>query len=39
MFLSILQEVGCEGTDWTYLSQDRVKWRAFVDAVMDVRIL
>jgi len=33
-----LQEVGCEGTDWIDLAQDRDRWRALVSAVMDLRV-
>jgi hypothetical protein len=29
-----LKEIGCVGTDWIHLAQDRVKWRASVNTVM-----
>jgi len=32
-----LQEVGCEGTEWIDLTQDRDRWRALVKAVMYIR--
>jgi hypothetical protein len=33
-----LQEVGWRSMDWTDLAQDRVRGRALVNAVMNVRV-
>jgi len=32
-----LQEVGCEGMDWIELVQNRNRWWALVNAVMNIR--
>ena len=32
-----LQEVGIEGMDWINVAEDTDRWRAFVNAVMNLR--
>jgi hypothetical protein len=34
-----LQEVGCWSKDWIELAEDKDRWRALVNAVMNIRVL
>ena len=33
-----LKVVGCGGMDWIDLAQDKMRWRALVNAVMNLRV-
>ena len=33
-----LREVGCDPRDWIALAEDRDQWRAYVSAVMNLRV-
>jgi hypothetical protein len=34
-----LREIGCGSVDWIQLAQDRDRWRAVVNTVMNLRVL
>jgi hypothetical protein len=34
----VLREIGIYGGNWIELAQDRVRWRAFVNTVMNLRV-
>jgi hypothetical protein len=34
-----LREIGIYGANWIQLADDRVQWRAFVNTVMNLRVL
>jgi hypothetical protein len=36
--LEYLREVGWDGRDWIDLAQDRDRWRAYVTAVINLRV-
>jgi len=33
-----LKEIGCDGVVWIYLAEDRNRWWALVNAVMNLRV-
>jgi hypothetical protein len=37
IILNWIQEVECEGMDWSDVAQDRYRWQALVNAAMNLR--
>jgi hypothetical protein len=33
-----LKEIGWQGVDWIHLAQDRDKWQAFLNSVMNLQV-
>jgi hypothetical protein len=33
-----IREIGTDGSNWIWLAQDRVQWRAFVNTVISLRV-
>jgi len=33
-----LKKLGCEGLNWIDVTQDRDRWRALVNAIMNLRV-
>jgi hypothetical protein len=33
-----LRKIGLENVDWIYMAQERDRWRAFVNTVMNLRV-
>jgi hypothetical protein len=37
--MDLKEKIGLEGVDWIQLAQDRDRWRAVVNTVMNIRVL
>jgi hypothetical protein len=33
-----VREIGIDGVNWIWLAQDRIRWRTFVNTVMNLRV-